>query len=394
MTTTSRAFLDTVLAGDDLGFHAAPAGLRLEFTIKKHILATMLEKAIVAISKRDVMPVLKNFQITARDGRLEVVSSDTELTLIVPTTVVDVTHPGVAVFPARTLLDLINLAADDTIAIRVADNLAAVTSGRTTWQLALAGGEDYPALPEIGDAVYTHVNRANFAQALATCRYAVGSRNSLGMIHVADGRVTACDGSRFQQVDLGETLPFPFDLPAGAVDHLLKTLRTCDLDDIAIGEAGHRLIFRLGADVVILAKPTAVYPDVEAQFLRPSLENRRRLLVDRAELLAALKRVSVAVDSKSSAAVALHLDTDTLTISARDKFHNASTETLHVGWTNGRRTIGVNHTFLADLLRAYGQPSVEILLGDDTARKKTALLLTDTGFTGVVQQMVLDWEKA
>lgn len=389
-----RDFIADMLTDTPVEARPAAKGATLRFDIKKFILHAMLEKANSVIPSKDSMPVLKCFQITARPDRLRIIASDLELSVVATTDMVSVTDPGTAVFPATKLLHMVRESGDGIVTIRVRNGAAAITIGRTTWNLKLPGGADYPPMPEIADVRFAPVDRVAFLTGLHAVRYAAckqPTRQSLMMVDVKGGKLTACDGARIQQATVTDC-PGEFQLPIGAVDDLIKLLRTTEVPDLHVGESDHHLIFRFGSDVMIVNKLVAQFPDMEARMLRPALENTHRLNVDRRELLDAIKRVRIAADPETSA-LALTLTAGHLTVSARDKYGNDATETLDADWTRAERTIVVNHAFLTEMINATAVPTCAFYLGVDTKTRKAPLLLrdTDSDTTGVVQQMVLDW---
>lgn len=400
-SVADKKSFNELFAGSDaeetFGTSAAAPATTVEFTIKKFILQNMLEKAAHVISPRDVMPVLKNFQFEVNPGRLRVVASDLELSLIATTEIISVDQPGTAVFPTDKMLRIVREAQAGDAHILVRRQNASITVGPTTWNLKLQGGYDFPAMPEISDATFAVVDRAAFTGALHAVRYAAckeAERASLMMVDVTGGKMTACDGSRIQQAAIGE-LPFDFQIPIGAVDDLLKLLKGLDLATISIGQSANHLIFKLGVDVFIANKLVAQFPPMEKQLLRPALENKHELTVDREDLVKAIRRVRITADSETSA-IGLRIAPDRITVVARDKYGNDATETIDAGWSHGNRTVVVNHQFLTEMLGGYDRKECSFWLGDDTKTRKTCLLLKDphTGTVGLVQQMLGEWVGA
>ncbi len=394
ITDTNRFLADILAEPAPRNSIAGEVSITIEFTIKRFVLALLLDKAGTVVPVRDVMPVLKNFQVEAAPTGLRVVATDLELSMIATTELVDVAHAGVAVFPAKKMSEIIRNADEVDVHIRVADGVAAITIGRTTWRLRLQGGDDYPPMPSIADVTLAAVDRATFASALAAVRYAAcrdANRQSLNMVDIRDGRVTACDGSRFQQATIVD-LPFACQIPIGAVDDLLKLLKNSDLTDIHIGQADHHLIFRLGTDVLIVAKLMAKFPDMESALLRPALANRHKLTADRHELIDAIKRVRIAADPETSA-IAILASVGQLTVSARDKFDNHAEETVEAVWDGPDRVLIINHSYLMDLINMTGGPVITFELGDDTKTRKAPIMVRDHAAhtIGVVQQMIGDW---
>lgn len=375
-----------------------PSPARFSLTIKKFVLLHLLETAIHVVSSRDVMPVLKNIQFELTGSELRVVATDLERWMISSTPLVSTHTPGVAVFSAHKMLHIVRESDDADIRIEVRKNAAAIRIGPTVWHLRLYAGHDFPAAP-VADTltVLTAVDRARFVRALHTVRYAAckdAERAPLMMINVKAGKMTACDGSRIQQAAI-EEIPFDFELPIGAVDDLIKMLKSVDLATIHIADAGNKLVFRFGADTFIINKLVARFPDVERTLLRPALENTQELSLNRDDLIHAVRRVRINADPETSA-IALRLAPGRVTVAACDKWGNEATEQIDARWTGTTRSVVVNHAFLFDLLARHDRKDCTFYLGDDTKTKKTPLLLRDpdTGTVGALQQMLGDWMGA
>jgi DNA polymerase III subunit beta len=326
-----------------------------------------------------------------------VVATDMERSMTVATEMVTADTPGVAVFPHKRMLDIMRSATEGQVRIRVAGGIANIVVGATMWKLPLMPGHDFPALPEITEATYVTVDKDAFATAINSVKHAASKeaeRAPLMMINCAGGKMVASDGSRFQQATIGD-LPFDFQIPIGAVSDLLKLMKNSEETRISIGESRHHLIFSLAADQFIVGKLVAQFPDTERMLLRPALENKHKLSVDRDELRDAIRRVRIAADTNTSAIV-LRLATDSLTVVARDTLKNEAEEPIPAGWNGPERSLAVNHAFLTDMLRAHGPKDAVFWLGDDTKTRRTPLMLKDpdAGTVGVVQQMNLDWVGA
>jgi DNA polymerase-3 subunit beta len=393
-TVHGSQFIDDLLAPEPIPVNGHPTGDEIHFTMKKFVLHALLEKAANVVPTRDVMPVLKCFQFEVEDTRLRVIATDLELSVVATTEMVTIHNGGVAVFPARKMLEIVRQADDGIADIHVKGATAAITIGRTTWNLKLQGGADYPPMPQFSEGVFTTVDRLAFGTALHCVRYAAckdANRGSLMMIDVRGGKMTACDGARFQQATV-PTFPFDFRIPIGAVDDLLKLLRATDLPEISIGQSDNHLIFVVGPDVFCANKLLAQFPDMEALLLRPALENKHRLVVDRDELLSAIKRVRINADTETSA-IGLHLAPGYLSVVARDKFNNDASETIQADWPGTERTLVVNHAFLTEMVITTDTRSLSFWLGDDTKTRKAPVMLREEniGTVGVVQQMLSDW---
>jgi DNA polymerase-3 subunit beta len=395
--TTASDLLAAIMEPEPEPVRKTGTSTTIEFTLKKFVLQALLEKAITVVPTRDVMPVLKCFQFQIDPQRLRIVASDMEMTLIATTALISVTRPGTAVFPARKLLDIVKSADDADVHIRITGTTARIVIGAASWVLQLQGGYDYPPMPAIGDAAFHRVDKKTFIEAITAVRYAASrdpSRTSLNIIDIRDGKLTACDGTRIQQIRING-LPLEMRLPINAVDDLLRLLKITDVDTIDIGQSDTKLIFKLGSDVFIVSKLRANFPDMEATMLRPAMENKHSIIIGRDDLINAIKRIRITADDGSSA-ITLTIGADTLTIAARDKTGNEATEPVIISYIGPSFTLCLNHKYLADMISAYPGPQLEFRLGTDTKTRRAPILLRDqdTGFYAVIQQMQMDWSRS
>lgn len=384
---------DEATADEEETFVPSTADLRFE--TKKFVLQSALDKASAVLPSKDLLPVLKNFQVEAQPGKLRIVATDLELSVIAETEMVSVARPGTAVFPGKRLLDLIKEAQDGDVIIDVQSGQAHISIGRTTWDLMLMDGSEYPPLPDLTDLELHSIDRAEFLGALGSVRYAAATdtvRPSLMMINIADGKMRAADGARFQQAELN--FPLDLDIPIGAVDDLSKLLRTTEQKFFELAETENHLIFRVAADTFIANKLTAVFPDVEGLLLKPALGNNEQLNVDRQDLIQAIKRVRVTADQETSAVI-LSLESNQIAVRSQDKYKNHAEEIIDCKWANDPRDVALNHQHLLDMLNMTDAASCHFFLGPDTKTRKSPLMLKDeeAGLIGILNQIRIEFLK-
>jgi DNA polymerase III subunit beta len=403
--------IEEVLGADDRalddpfgsGSLAAAQYEPFSFTVKRLILAALVDKAISVVPNRDVMPVLRHFLVQLAPGRLQLAATDLELSVLAATPAVTTDATQTLVLPARKLLAILREVPDGDVIIDVAGEFATVRAGTASWSLLLADAGEYPQLPDPAEVEMHPVNREAFAGALRTVRHAVGrdaGRPALMQVDIdaaGDGpaKVTACDSVRFARTAL-PGFPLAMQIPSGALDGLVKMLEGSELDEVQTGETDRHLVFRISGTVFLASKMLAKFPDVEKLLLRPALENRNLLTADRDELAAAVRRARINADPETSA-IGLQLrhagegvPHGTVTVIARDKYGNRAEETVSAGWEHPERLVVVNHQFLTDMLAAHPSAECRFLLGPESGKKRSVLMLRDdeSGTTGIIYQML------
>lgn len=359
------------------------------FEIDRNVLKVLLEKAIDVVPTKDMYPVLKNFQFRVRGDKLSVVSSNMHMSIIAATGMtVETKIGGVEVFPARKLLEIVRESASDSrVFIQVTGRTAVVVAGNASWQISLGKGNDFPRMPKLGDVEVQTANRADFLKALSTVKYAMhSSREHLMMVSIKGGRFTACDSNRLQQVKV-PGLMLDMQIPAGAVDTLIKMLKASDAQDLKVGEIDGRLMFRVGSDVLLVKTTDGKFPDLDALWLRPALANDQELKIEKDVLASALKRIKINVDAEYNAVI-LYLKGSEMIVFARDEDGNSASEPVPVQWSGSKRELFLHYRYLRELLSNYGPAECVFMLGADQPSKRSPVLLKDANALGIVQQMV------
>lgn len=377
------------------------------FSAQRFILHILAQRSATVVPRRDLQPVLKNFLITVSHGeagdQLRMAATDLELAIVASVTSVTVTLPegqesATTVLPAQKFLSILSQAPDGAVTVTVTGQDVAIEAGSARWSLRLSSDvAEYPDIPDYADTELHEVETAPFLEALQAVSYAVSTvKPHYGQVAMRKGpdgimRATACDSTRLAE----RTLPgFPvemcipaFGTPRG-VDELVRVLSGTQAKTVGVGLADEFLVFRAGGTVLRSTVLSYEFPDVDKLVLAPALDNTTELLADRAELSAAIKRVRINADDSTSA-IGLVLSPGKLIIYSQDMYGATARQTLTVTYDGPERRLVVNHRFLSELLGACPAATCKFLLGKDTVKIRSKLLLTDaaSGFTGVISQM-------
>jgi DNA polymerase III sliding clamp (beta) subunit (PCNA family) len=351
------------------------------FEVQREVLLSLLEKCIGIVPTKDIVPVLTNFQFHVAEGELKVVASSAKISIVVSTQQVNTKVPGIEVFPARTLFNIVKESnVGSTIYVEVTASGAVIVSGGFSAEIAMVSKKGFPVMDTISSVTFHEVNRLEFLHAVNAVKYALPDKDysgqaSMKMINIKGGKFTACDGSRFQQVRI-DSFKLSMKLPALSIAALVKLLSSTDMETIDIGETvNDKLVFRLGPTVLYVNKLSDAYPNVEQLWLRPALSNDQELIVDRAELVTAIKQVRFALDT-ASPAIGLRLNGNQITISARG-VNDSRSVVIGCEWSGKPRTIAVNCYHFAEMLKAYPEKECKFMLGEDTKMRKSPILLKD-----------------
>lgn len=371
---------------------AGPSGVdygSFTLTVKQVVLASLAGSAAHALPAREQVPVLGCFRVSLDEGTLQLAATSGERSVLAATSAVTCT-PGQhrAYIPARKLLAILREAPGGDIQVTVKKNEAEIVAGSVSWNLKLPDGTAYPVIPSPEEAQLSPYSRQKLVVAIKGVRHAVckdAAQPSLTQVAITAGKssvVTASDRSRLARVPL-EEFPIAATIPAPVLDDLVRVLSEHPDETVSIGEAAGHIVVRAGNVTMVISKRAAAFPDMDGQLLAPAIkENTSRLTVDREELEKAVRRVAITADAQTSA-IALRLSAKAVTVEARDKNGNSSSEDVHAQWDGKARVVVVNHGYLQEMLSASTAPSCEFLLGPDAGKRLSPLLLS--GKDGAVQ---------
>jgi len=121
----------------------------MKFSISREAFLQPLSQVIGVVERRQTLPVLANFMLVARDGRLAVTGTDMEVELI-STVKADVSQDGEITVPARKLIDIMKALPDGAnIAFSVSDEKATLSAGRSRFTLATLPASEFPATDQV-----------------------------------------------------------------------------------------------------------------------------------------------------------------------------------------------------------------------------------------------------
>lgn len=377
--------------------------MTVSFTILGQHLRELADRAASVVPTAGFQPALRNLLVEVKPELIRLSGTDLDLSVVVSTPMVSAKTPVTFMVPAARLKEILKEAPPGDVQITVSEPAEGVrrvslAAGGTEWDIQVPDGA-FPALPDVEAVTFTSFPVAPFLAALKAVRFAASSDGAnLGLSCVTvtregDGsaKVTASDGARLQQARLA-SFPQGIQIPAigspAAVDEVLRLLgRNDELESAEVAVTDAWLVFRVLSSVFVSRRLVARGADLENQIIRPAMDNRRELLVNRQDLLDAIRRVRISADTKTSA-IALKLSGSTLTVLAHDKQGNTARQALTVSWDGPARSLVVHHRYLSEAVAAASSPQCRILLGTETTRKGVLLLQDDdSGVTGVVSQM-------
>ena len=121
----------------------------MKFSIQREVFLQPLSQVVGVVERRQTLPVLANFLLVTREGRLSVTGTDMEVELI-GSVDADISQDGEITVPARKLVDIVRALPDGSkITFSVKDDKATMTAGRSRFTLATLPASEFPATDQV-----------------------------------------------------------------------------------------------------------------------------------------------------------------------------------------------------------------------------------------------------
>ncbi|PIT88555.1 MAG: DNA polymerase III subunit beta [Candidatus Magasanikbacteria bacterium CG10_big_fil_rev_8_21_14_0_10_36_32] len=148
----------------------------MKITCTKENLASALSLVSGVATKNINLPILNNVLIKADSQKVEIISTNLELAIIVNIRSI-VEKPGSFTVPARTLTDFINLLPDEKIELELKDNEMQITCGHSATKIKGSPADEFPIIPAADGNNGFLVETAEFKKGLSQVLPAVAKND-------------------------------------------------------------------------------------------------------------------------------------------------------------------------------------------------------------------------
>lgn len=328
----------------------------MELAIGKADFARALSSVSKAIEARNTIPILNCVLLTAADGTLRVRGTDLDIE-VTDTAPADISEPGSLAVEAKLLSSIVAKAAGD-INLSVKDSKLIVKSGKSRFTLNWLPAEDYPSMQ---DARYDATFELDIATLFAPCVHAISTeevRYYLGGVYFAASDSTAVavatDGHRLVKHTTDGIPAF-----AGVIVPR-KTVGLLPKGAVQVSVSDSKIRLTQGDLVIVSKLIDGTFPDFERVIPR---NNDKVVFFDADSMKAAVGRVSV-ISTERGRAVKLAFAPGGATLSVSHPDTGTATDEIAVAYTGEPIDVGLNSTYLADMVAQFPTGPITLALAD------------------------------
>jgi len=350
----------------------------MKFIVSSTDLLSHLQAISRVINSKNSLPILDNFLLQLEGNILTMTASDIETTLITSMEVETVEGSGKVAVASRLLLDTLREFSAQPLSFNINDsNLALViTSANGSYNFIGQNGDEYPRLPQLQEdarmltlpvtTLSSGISKTLFCTADDELRpvmngvfFDIGAK-SLTLV--------ATDAHKLVRYKTGYTSSSVQDAEE-AVNFILPKKPATMLKNILPKESGEVEIhfdnknahFKLANYTMICRQVEGRFPNYNAVI---PTSNPYKIIIDRATLLNAMKRVSVFANQASNL-VKLAFSANEIHISAQDiDFSISAEETITCQFEGEPIKIGFKSSFLIEILGNINSSDIVMELSD------------------------------
>src|SRR2546423_1050613 len=331
----------------------------MKFSIDKEQFLTSVGIAVRGASTRSAIQTLAGVMVRAENGSVELQATDMELGVRVGVKV-EPEREGAAVVPGRLLLDVVRSLPKNDLSFeyRSSEGDVELVSGPARFHLRTLPADEFPRLPEIGEATVMKLPAPAFVETInrvarAASRDETRPHLTGVLVSAADRelRMVATDSYRLsvKETPLEEPLDGSLEanVPARTLQELGRIAAGGATGDIEVAALEHQVIFQLG-DVTLSSRLVeGRFPNYK-QLLPEAFEHELR--VSTGELLEVVRRISLL--AQKNAPLRLRFSEGSLEISAQTPDIGEASEALPVPFNGEPLEIGFNPDFLREGLES------------------------------------------
>lgn len=339
-----------------------------EFTIKKEDLLSPLLTVAGAVDKKQSLAILSNLLLKLSDNLLFITATDLEIEISAQVVCESHETSGSITVPAKKFIDIIRSLDDQVIPkLSVKEGILTIKQGRSSFKLTTLPAEGYPLSADELNEVELTIPRRVLLQLFQATHFAMAQHDVRvflnGLFLDFEPNLisaVATDGHRMaiSRYHCTHTSDKKLLLPKKGVQELLRLLNCIDDDQVLLtsGKSHFKLV---SSQFIFLSKL------IEARFpsyTRAIPRNQdKHIIIDCAVLKRALSRIVILAHEKSKA-VMLFLQPGLLTLIANNNEQEEAVETL-VAETEGEELkIGLNATYLLDVLSHFADGKIRLSL--------------------------------
>jgi DNA polymerase-3 subunit beta len=343
----------------------------MELKLHRNLVLQELSILQGVVEHRTTIPILSSILTETADDTLRMVATDLDMTIMTqcPATI---ESGGRMTLESKVFQNLVRNLPEEEFQLRQDGDAVEIMCGRFRSRMSVADAAEYPTIPEIPaageyalplDLFQLMLDRVSFAITKDDPKFQLNG--ALVKLVPGEAEIAATDGHRLAVVraNAPEGSP-PFEQQLFPRKLLAEFARFSD-EQVRLSVGDNHLGFWMGDRTLVSRIVELRFPQYERVIVR---DNPNRARIDRKDLLASLRRVSLMAHEKARGVRFRFDPSGELTLMSIGYERGSAEETLSVSYQGEALDIALNAGYVIDALQVLECPTVELQLKDSNTQ--------------------------
>jgi len=341
----------------------------MELKLQKNLVLQELAILQGVIEHRTTIPILSCILTQVEGNQARMVATDLDMTIMTscPATT---DGEGRLALESKVFQDLVRNLPEEEFTLLESGDAVEISSGRFHSRMSVKDPSEYPTVPEVPppgeyflslDLFKLMISRVAFAITKDDPKFQLNG----ALVKLLPGQIeiAATDGHRLAMVrSAGPEEPPPFEQQLFPRKLLAEIERFTGDDQVFLSAGDNHLGFKIGDRALVSRIVELRFPQYERVIVR---DHPIRARIERRELLASLRRVSLMAHEKARGVRFSFETTGELTLTSIGYDRGSAEETLSITYQgNESVAINLNAAYMMDMLQVLECPTVELQLKD------------------------------
>lgn len=346
----------------------------MKIKIEKGSFLQTLQKAQGVVEKRTTMPILSNILMEAKQGGLEIIATDLEVSFK-DVCSASVIKEGGTTINARKLFEIIKELPENDIEIEVKENnRTTIKSGKARFNINGLSVSEFPAFPSYNEGIMTVVDPDAVKDMIEKTLFAISldetRHNINGLFFESNGedgkiRMVATDGYRLAMaekvLDTNFNLKKGVIIPKKGVSELKRLLET--EGSLLMGFTENSGIFKKGNAVLVTRLIDGEFPEYRQVIPKG---NDKTITIEREKLAGSLKRMSL-LSSDKVKGVKFNISKGKMEFYSNNPDLGDAMEEMDIDYNGDNIEVSFNANYIIEALNILTTKDIVIELKDSTS---------------------------
>lgn len=341
----------------------------MKFVVSRNELSQLVRKIQNVVPQNAPIPILSHFLIEADND--ELIFTATDLTVGTRCRAeAKIYEKGALSIPSKRFFQLVRELTEASIEVTASDSeMAEIKAGSSRFRLNGMGKDEYPALPDLKEAVQFSISSGLLKELLFRTAFAVSKEDNRYVLtgvlmRVLKGKAifVGTDGKRLAKTETAIAVPEGFSgeyiLPLKAVDEIMKML--VDEEPAKVYLTDDKVAVESGNTILVTKLLSGDYPDFEQVI---ATNSEVQMTLHREELITLLRQISLFTNDTSHS-VRFTFNEGELILTANCADVGEGKVSMPVNYAGKKLEIAFNPFFFLDILRHSKDETVNLGVSD------------------------------